>query len=1373
MSAALPQEQGAPVDDPDSGFLLMEKVEEALVRPMVFHIACALAHAHELGVVHRDLKPENILLRQGDRFPKVADFGLSRSLRASEVAMTVAGTPTYMAPEIQDLLPYDFPADVYSLGCILTDLMDKAFCCSWYAKAMQGNHEKMRKRKMIGQAPGLRPSCYQICKDLLSLADENVLPNALWQERPKLPTGPPLQKMLSPELAADIAGRGGYGIGVNVMVLVNGQWFPGKVMHVSASLCPGAVQVHFSRNGEEQATLVCPWQFQELLRPAAVVPQGGKIGTMVFPDPGQDGFHRDQGQQEGRRIWKSKQVTTKPWPQRGSSGEDEMSTDQLPSTVTTIGLKLLNTLCRSAFEEVYTSQTERTTDANIFVVVQECPATEMVRVDGLGAMAAASTEPKAPPWSDGSEAHGDSATEVQKWLECAECRFPLVRAEELIAERCTVRTDVAWCYELDVFDQQVSCYSATNAHDHRFDVVRVDAPSALTRSILQERIMPQITRVIGMILHIVCEGEATAEFSWFPGFAWSMAHCANCYCHLGWAFEAETAAQEEPDPASKPDVAFFGLVLTMLELHRAGKIARCWEKMREHQWLEGEVTQLFEQRAARGATTRPRSGATSPRRELRDGLISLVQTIQQTFRSLVYQPTADIPGHFPLDEAMLTSLDETQRMLTRHRRIPEVVATPLRRSATLEDPMRLLQRLRNSLRRGAQNGGVPTPVLGGKTPGEAETEPRLVQMITIGQLHMQPEADEAETTRVDAETTEGTDTTQQLVGLLHGFISSREWKKVGDSCSMQKAVDCPEGIIRSTAKHILTEFGTWDSPDLREMTNFSNSGRCDGTSDCYVLGTRSIQLDAQTRWLAVAVVPSTSFTGSRAEQDAKIAAKMASIDASTQILDQARARGRDILMVMTVLSIAASLIFGRLVSKPLRHLTQTMMRLGELDFTESSLILDIRRNSRRVRVREVLNLQLAFCRLARGISTFARFVPESVVRNIVMNGEGKGTRLEVSRRMVTIMCTDIKGFTSISERLRPRDLLYMLMRYFSVMMRVVELYGGIVLEILGDGLIVFWNAPDTVEDHPGKACAAALTQLEALGGLNGEYGVYELPELSIRIGIHTGSSLVGNIGSERMKYGCLGDTKQVAMKLEDLCKYYGVDVICSSSTKNMTVPSRFFFRELDYVQLQPDADQMTLYEVICREVLDDNDIDSTRDAGSRDSLSVRDIASDAMTGSGSLNSTSQFSHQSMPSIHSHVNMGDLANVATNRREMLHRWLAANMQETNGQRLERGEAIGTPRLACGAVVHPTRTNHSNRTATAEQQRRIIGQYEKALKAFHAGDLTRCIQIVNKVLEEKEDPPSRKLLEIAGERMKAEGTASDVAEASAEQKEMLEL
>ncbi|CAJ1404932.1 unnamed protein product [Effrenium voratum] len=314
--------------------------EESLVRPMIFHIACALAHAHELGVVHRDLKPENILLRQGDRFPKVADFGLSRSLRSSEMAMTVAGTPTYMAPEIQDpRLPYDFPADVYSLGCILTDMMDHNYCCSWYAQAAPGGCEKMRKRwpegtsapdfstelkqlqgAMIGQAPGLRPSCYQICNDMLTLAERNVLPHVLWQEAPKFPNGPPLQKMLSPEMAADIAGRGGYGVGVRVLVLMDGQWLQGQVKHVSASVCPGAVQVHFTRAGEEQAALICPWQFQEMLRPApaTAMEEHGRINTMIFPDEAEKPPERKE---EGQAL--SESPTRTPVSGKGKAGLKE------------------------------------------------------------------------------------------------------------------------------------------------------------------------------------------------------------------------------------------------------------------------------------------------------------------------------------------------------------------------------------------------------------------------------------------------------------------------------------------------------------------------------------------------------------------------------------------------------------------------------------------------------------------------------------------------------------------------------------------------------------------------------------------------------------------------------------------------------------------------------------------------------------------------------------------------------------------------------------------------------------------------------------------------------------------------------------------
>lgn len=580
--------------------------------------------------------------------------------------------------------------------------------------------------------------------------------------------------------------------------------------------------------------------------------------------------------------------------------------------------------------------------------------------------------------------------------------------------------------------------------------------------------------------------------------------------------------------------------------------------------------------------------------------------------------------------------------------------------------------------------------------------------------------------------------------------------------TLQNTVDCPrEALVDSAAQMLLKEFGSWNAPELlsSRFLNFSRSLQpCGGTSDCYLLGTRSIQLDPETRWLAVAVLPSNAFVGTTAEQDAAAAEKVASIATSTELVDQARARGRDILLVMLVLGIVASVMFSRLIAKPLRNLKQTMARLGQLDFTECAQ-LKIRPSSRRaLGIREIENLQLTFCKLVRGISTFARFVPETVVCSIVQKGDFQGTRLEVTRRMVTIMCTDIKGFTGICERLRPRDLLYMLTRYFSVMMRVVELYGGVVSEILGDGLIVFWNAPDTVEDHAGKACAAALTQQEALRGLNGEYTVYELPEISIRIGIHTGSSLVGNIGSEsKMKYGCLGDTKRVATKLEDLCKHYRVDIICSASSRNLTIASRFLFRQLDYVQVQQDSDPMTLYELISRDENDDGDIDidSTRDAGSRYSLSIRDMASDAVTGSYSMTSASHLSHRSLPSIHSHANMEELVNVVTNRREMLHRYLA-DVREGEEQGNRPGECLPA---ACQESFS-SRTHGS--FGVTELQRRHIGQYERALKAFHEGRIPLCIELVQMLLAETDDPPAQVLLDVA----KATLNASEAQEAQEE-------
>merc|ERR1711953_307956 len=100
------------------------------------------------------------------------------------------------------------------------------------------------------------------------------------------------------------------------------------------------------------------------------------------------------------------------------------------------------------------------------------------------------------------------------------------------------------------------------------------------------------------------------------------------------------------------------------------------------------------------------------------------------------------------------------------------------------------------------------------------------------------------------------------------------------------------------------------------------------------------------------------------------------------------------------------------------------------------------------------------------------------------------------------------------------------------MTRIVTLYDGVVAEILGDGLLVFFNTPDDVEDHAAKACGAALAQCDVLGPLNDELNEFGFPRLDIRIGIHSGTVLTGNIGSEsKMKFGCMGDPINLASRL--------------------------------------------------------------------------------------------------------------------------------------------------------------------------------------------------------------------------------------------------
>jgi class 3 adenylate cyclase len=242
---------------------------------------------------------------------------------------------------------------------------------------------------------------------------------------------------------------------------------------------------------------------------------------------------------------------------------------------------------------------------------------------------------------------------------------------------------------------------------------------------------------------------------------------------------------------------------------------------------------------------------------------------------------------------------------------------------------------------------------------------------------------------------------------------------------------------------------------------------------------------------------------------------------------------------------------------------------------------------RRSGVAEIAQLQDTLLSLTSAIGLFSRFVPESVVQRIV-HGERRATRLYVDRRCVTIMFSDIQAFTSMSEqlaRVNPRQLLFLLTRYFSIMTHIAELYEGTVGEILGDGLLIFWNTPNNVRHHATKAAACALAQQHALLYLNQHFASMGLPELEIRIGIHTGQVLTGNIGSfTKMKFGCMGDPVNLASRLEGLCKEYGVGVICSGKTHKAFAPNHgFLCRKLDTVRVMGRNTPTEVFEIIGRD----------------------------------------------------------------------------------------------------------------------------------------------------------------------------------------------
>ncbi len=220
-------------------------------------------------------------------------------------------------------------------------------------------------------------------------------------------------------------------------------------------------------------------------------------------------------------------------------------------------------------------------------------------------------------------------------------------------------------------------------------------------------------------------------------------------------------------------------------------------------------------------------------------------------------------------------------------------------------------------------------------------------------------------------------------------------------------------------------------------------------------------------------------------------------------------------------------------------------------------------------LRELDDFSTALMQMARGLASFRKYIPADLVRTLV--AQGVEAKPGGTRRVLTILFTDLAGFTSLSERLK-EDIVPLLSRYLEETSAAIVAQGGTIDKFIGDAVMAFWGAPMADPDHAADACAAALGALRRLAASG--------TGLHMRIGINTGMVLVGNIGSsDRLSYTAIGDSVNIASWLEAVNKRYGTDILIGEATRE-AAGDAILVRRLDRIAVYGRDGGTVVYELL-------------------------------------------------------------------------------------------------------------------------------------------------------------------------------------------------
>ena len=284
------------------------------------------------------------------------------------------------------------------------------------------------------------------------------------------------------------------------------------------------------------------------------------------------------------------------------------------------------------------------------------------------------------------------------------------------------------------------------------------------------------------------------------------------------------------------------------------------------------------------------------------------------------------------------------------------------------------------------------------------------------------------------------------------------------------------------------------------------------------------------------------------------------------------------LLYIVLISSCVSIFIGFLISlrfakrlvRPLYKLTQDVHQIQNYNFEDTAKI--------QTNIYEFKELSRSIVSMRLGLRSFKKYVPSEVVLDLLTNKQE--AFLNVEKKEITVMFTDIIDFTTISEKISLDDLLVILSEYFAAVTEVISRNRGTVDKFIGDSIMAFWGAPHENKNHAYDACRTALEIQLVLHNLNKKLVDRKLPALNTRVGISTGICTVGNIGhKDRFNYTAVGDTVNLASRVELLNKNYSTDILMTESTYNI-VKDFYDCIKIDHVPIKGKKEIIDVYQLL-------------------------------------------------------------------------------------------------------------------------------------------------------------------------------------------------